>query len=299
MGMLSGMQGWALTVLYAIGTTASLVEGAQTITLRSGNGSPGSQDTQVRIKIYSNNDCNTPSDGDCAAVRLAGAPHAFIPLVPDSAWIPGLESDPAARWIATANGFAPQSALYGIPFEIEDVPIEAIVLDLRYASDDSIHGVYVNCRLVSPVTLEPCDVGHFDGENQFSNLDITSFVQAGQNWLYLNLDNMGSLYVAGVIFSAKITVIGNEFRRGDANDSGAINIADAIFILSHLFTHGPVPSCRDAADANDDGRLDVADAITILSHLFASAGPLKPPFSQCGEDPTEDVLDCANIAPCQ
>jgi hypothetical protein len=90
------------------------------------------------------------------------------------------------------------------------------------------------------------------------------------------------------------------FKRGDANSSGAIDIADAVFMLSHLFAQGLAPSCKDAGDANDDGNLDIADAIAILSHLFAGAGPLKPPFGQCGIDPTtfDDTLDCATFPPC-
>ncbi len=87
-------------------------------------------------------------------------------------------------------------------------------------------------------------------------------------------------------------------KRGDSNASGAIDIADAIFMLTHLFAHGPAPSCKDAGDANDDGKLDIADAIALLSHLFAAAGPLKPPFSECGIDPTMDQLGCASYVPC-
>ena len=90
------------------------------------------------------------------------------------------------------------------------------------------------------------------------------------------------------------------FLRGDANASNAIDIADAIFTLSYLFAHGPVPSCLDAADANDSGGIDIADAITILSHLFAQAGPLPAPFGECGVDPTttDDTLDCSSFPPC-
>ena len=76
------------------------------------------------------------------------------------------------------------------------------------------------------------------------------------------------------------------FRRGDANDSGRVDIADAIFVLGYLFAEAPAPVCPDAADANDDGRLDIADAVRILAYLFAGAS-LPPPGAQaCGVDPT-------------
>ena len=50
--------------------------------------------------------------------------------------------------------------------------------------------------------------------------------------------------------------------------------------------------CQDAADGNDDGRLDVADAIFVLDHLFGGGAPLPPPFPEPGVDPTVDGLGC-------
>ena len=89
------------------------------------------------------------------------------------------------------------------------------------------------------------------------------------------------------------------FRRGDVNADGKLDIADAIFLLGHLFAGGAVPVCQDSADANDDGKLDIADAITILGHLFGGAPSLPPPFEDCGVDPTDDDLDCLSFPPCE
>jgi hypothetical protein len=78
------------------------------------------------------------------------------------------------------------------------------------------------------------------------------------------------------------------FRRGDVNIDGAVNIADPVKLLSHLFASQPMPLCPDAADANDDGKLNIADAVKILGYLFASAGPLPAPSELCGVDPPHD-----------
>jgi len=86
---------------------------------------------------------------------------------------------------------------------------------------------------------------------------------------------------------------GELFSRGDANDDGARNIADAVFILQYLFGGGGEPPCPDAADANDDGGLNIADAVAILQHLFGGGGDLPAPFPGCGTDPTDD-----NLGPC-
>ncbi len=95
------------------------------------------------------------------------------------------------------------------------------------------------------------------------------------------------------------------FRRGDSNADGRVDIGDAICTLAYLFgkptepCKTSVPRCFDAADANDDGKVDIADPIATLSHLFGHAGPLKPPFGQCGIDPTSDTLNCLEFKPCR
>jgi hypothetical protein len=93
--------------------------------------------------------------------------------------------------------------------------------------------------------------------------------------------------------------IGTAFVRGDVNVDGAVNIADAIALLSHLFGGGGDLDCDDAGDGNDDGAINIADAIAILSHLFGGAGDLPDPFGACGIDPSDDALDCASFPPCE
>jgi hypothetical protein len=90
---------------------------------------------------------------------------------------------------------------------------------------------------------------------------------------------------------------GGAFVRGDANVDGALDIADPIQTLAHLFASGPM-LCKDAADANDDGAVDIADPIMHLAQLFAGGPNPPPPFGRCGPDPTDDALDCASFPPC-
>lgn len=102
--------------------------------------------------------------------------------------------------------------------------------------------------------------------------------------------------------SAEITAIvppcDQEFIRCDNNRDGACNIADAVFLLSLLFSGGATCSCDDACDCNDDGSINIADAIFKLGFLFSGAGPIPSPFPQCGPDPTPDNLDCQAFPPC-
>jgi hypothetical protein len=81
------------------------------------------------------------------------------------------------------------------------------------------------------------------------------------------------------------------FLRGDAGGNGAVEMADAIFILGWQFLGSRGPDCPDAADVNDDGQVNIGDPIELLSGLFLGGSPPPPPGPfDCGVDPTEDKL---------
>lgn len=103
--------------------------------------------------------------------------------------------------------------------------------------------------------------------------------------------------ISGVCFTPAVIpgvlqiATGSVFVRGDGNNDGNLDIADAVFALAYLFTMGPA-DCLDAIDVNDDGQANIADAVALLDNLF-SMGPNPPaPFPNPGTDPTPDGLDC-------
>jgi hypothetical protein len=81
------------------------------------------------------------------------------------------------------------------------------------------------------------------------------------------------------------------FIRGDVNGDDEVDLSDAVRILIGLFAGVPL-SCPDAADIDDTGNVDLADPIGILSFLFLAAPSPPPPFPGCGADPTPDDLAC-------
>jgi hypothetical protein len=93
------------------------------------------------------------------------------------------------------------------------------------------------------------------------------------------------------IIDGILTTVVGQFLRGDSNDDGTLNVADAVSTLSYLFSQGPGP-CPDAMDANDDGAVDIGDAIYELGFLFSGGPPPPPPFPSAGADPTADPLGC-------
>jgi hypothetical protein len=83
------------------------------------------------------------------------------------------------------------------------------------------------------------------------------------------------------------------FIRSDANADGNITVADAVYVVGHIYRGGP-SVCEDCCDANDDGRITSADAIYIVSHIYRSGLPPPNPFPGCGPDPSGDELGCAS-----
>jgi hypothetical protein len=84
---------------------------------------------------------------------------------------------------------------------------------------------------------------------------------------------------------------GKEFIRGDANNDGLVDDADATLIMEYALTGAPKPACMDAADADDNGIVDLSDA-TFLLHYFNGGPTIPEPFPDCGPDPTNDTLTC-------
>jgi hypothetical protein len=84
------------------------------------------------------------------------------------------------------------------------------------------------------------------------------------------------------------------FLRGDANQDGNANLADAIYLLNRIFSGGGITnlSCQDAADVNDDGAINLADAIYLLNSMFVPGSPAIPGGGVIGPDPSPDSLSC-------
>ncbi len=91
------------------------------------------------------------------------------------------------------------------------------------------------------------------------------------------------------------------FRRGFVNGDAALDLADAVAVLFHLFGGLPV-DCLDAADAGDDGQVDLTDAIYLLRYLFLAEAAPPEPFAACGPDPSLDAggsdLGCGDDVAC-
>jgi hypothetical protein len=108
----------------------------------------------------------------------------------------------------------------------------------------------------------------------------------------------GSL--SAVTPSLEISTKQVSFLRGDPSADARVDLSDPILILLHLFSSADrgVLQCLKAADVDDSGALDVTDAVNLLSYQFLGGSAPREPFRACGPDATQDDLSCASGPPC-
>jgi Na+-transporting NADH:ubiquinone oxidoreductase subunit NqrD len=86
------------------------------------------------------------------------------------------------------------------------------------------------------------------------------------------------------------------FIRGDANQDGKVNIADAVAIVRTLFGVGTkiamIEACRASVDVNDDGEFNISDASYVLAYLFKAGRIMPAPAGVCGLAPEGRALTC-------
>ncbi|MCX6830881.1 MAG: SBBP repeat-containing protein [candidate division Zixibacteria bacterium] len=56
---------------------------------------------------------------------------------------------------------------------------------------------------------------------------------------------------------------------GDANNDEAVDISDAVYLISYIFSGGSAPSPLLAGDANCDGTVDISDVVYLIAYIFS------------------------------
>lgn len=87
------------------------------------------------------------------------------------------------------------------------------------------------------------------------------------------------------------------FVRGDVNEDGHYDLADAIGTLDILFG-GAESSCDAAVDTNANDMLDIGDAIFTLTSVFLGGPAPSTPHPDCGFSESPLVLSCERFTHC-
>ncbi|MCX6833248.1 MAG: right-handed parallel beta-helix repeat-containing protein, partial [candidate division Zixibacteria bacterium] len=56
---------------------------------------------------------------------------------------------------------------------------------------------------------------------------------------------------------------------GDANNDGAVDISDAVYLIAYIFSGGPAPPPLLAGDANCDSTVDISDVVYLIAYIFS------------------------------
>ena len=119
---------------------------------------------------------------------------------------------------------------------------------------------------------------------------ISAFGEDARGEMYICDHSSSRVYRAIPAFVPPST-----FTRGDSNGDMEVDITDAIVSLDRLFSSRDTSEivCLDSLDTNDDGRVNLTDPVYTLNFLFGlESAPPRPPFAECGADPTEDEIEC-------
>ena len=100
--------------------------------------------------------------------------------------------------------------------------------------------------------------------------------------------------------TSKITI--SQYKKGDANNDGDVDIADAVCIINHVVGL-PTPSfVEKAADANGDGDVDIADAVRIvnlvvgkINALSRGNGSHRRAATRAGETTDAILIDATSV----
>ncbi len=65
-------------------------------------------------------------------------------------------------------------------------------------------------------------------------------------------------------------------KRGDANGSGTINLADIIYVVNFVFKGGPAPNPTCLGDANNNNTVNLQDIVFLVNFIF-KGGPAPTP----------------------
>ena len=76
-----------------------------------------------------------------------------------------------------------------------------------------------------------------------------------------------------------------DYKRGDSNGDGIVNVADAIWSLQEIFNGGTPGTCFDSKNSNGDTLYDIGDPIFLIAYIFSGGSPPPNPGPvDCGND---------------
>ncbi len=76
------------------------------------------------------------------------------------------------------------------------------------------------------------------------------------------------------VYSTRMTVRSapQSFRCGDADGSGVVNLADAVYLISYIFSGGAAPDPLLIGDCDCNGQIDISDPVYLIAYIYGGGG---------------------------
>ncbi len=127
---------------------------------------------------------------------------------------------------------------------------------------------------------DPYDFPNLSTLVTFGEYDLPPGVEYTYTYILVTTKTGLSNYLALVEAANEWVKAQPEIRRhcldlaGDANNDGAVNLGDAVYVNNFVFHAGsPPPSCMAEGDANGDGLVNLGDAVYINNFVFCPGAP--------------------------
>ena len=104
--------------------------------------------------------------------------------------------------------------------------------------------------------------------NDYSDVD-SSIIDGHKIELSNPRISYGSVVIPGRVIAEYVV-------RGDADNSGGINIMDVSYMINYLYKGGPPPVTLRAGDANSSAVLNIMDVTYLINYLYKSGPPPGP-----------------------
>ena len=144
-----------------------------------------------------------------------------------------------------------------------DIVLTEVNPDIRLYC--TILPVYCTVNDVAWSIVEGADIATIDSDGR---LHVTGSGQVKVRATTLDGSNLSA--------EATITSQFSEFKPGDVNGDGDVDIADAVCIVNHVVDKPNTAFIEAAADANGDGDIDIADAVHIVNLVVGKITALAP-----------------------
>ncbi|MFH2055622.1 MAG: dockerin type I repeat-containing protein [bacterium] len=176
----------------------------------------------------------------------------------------GEEWEPTIRSTYTYSGGKVTMTVSEIWFAIPpDAPdwVYSSRTTYTYEGDNLVEVLFESYSFVVPPlgwTVTGRRVQEYDAQGRRTVEVYQSYVEAALGWL--NVEKTEYFYDSG------------EYLCGDADNSGDVNISDAIYLIQYIFASGPPPSPLLRADSDCSSDINMSDVIYLIQFIFAS-GP--------------------------